>query len=151
MCAQAGQTDAANGNVSIIRKNRISSLFGSDSHEQSNSVSSVDDGGAADPQCVAHIMLYTSSKPRDRKKCVLTLTDVSQVAAVYPNRPELIARSTLIKMEGLIGDEELAGEWRCREGWFLMMPDAGPGKLGSLEMLKWLVGTFNSIFNKALN
>ncbi len=65
---------------------------------------------------------------------------VSQVFAVYPERPELITRSTLIKIEGFLGDDELAGEWRSREGWLLLMPEVETGKLASLEMLKWLIG-----------
>lgn len=69
------------------------------------------------------------------------MADVTQVFAVYPERPELISRSTLVKLEGMLGEEEMAGGMRGREGWLLIMPESEPGKLGSLEMLKWLVGT----------
>ena len=144
MVAQTDQDGAVD--PSMTRKHRMSSLFGRASHDHNSSITSIPSpdrpggpGSALDP----HITFYTSNKPRDRKKGLLTLTSVTQVFAVYPERPELISRSTLIKIEGLIGDEELAGEWRSREGWVLMMPEPDPGKLGSLEMLKWLVGTCN--------
>ncbi|OCB85327.1 hypothetical protein A7U60_g7632 [Sanghuangporus baumii] len=148
MCVQGGQADG-NADASMTRKHRMSALFSRASHEHSSSITSIPSpdrpggvvgpGSAFDPR-LPHIAFYASPKPRDRKKGLLTLTSVTQVFAVYPERPELISRSTLIKMEGFIGDEELAGEWRSREGWLLMMPEPDPGKLGSLEMLKWLVG-----------
>ena len=61
--------------------------------------------------------------------------------AVYPERADLISRSTLVKIEGLMGDEESAGAMKSREAWILIMPEADEGKLGPIEMLKWLVGT----------
>lgn len=124
------------------RKNRMSSLFGRNVHEHSSSVNSVNSQGEAGGQTVkpAQIQLFTSARPRDRKQPALTLTNVTQAFAVYPERPELISRSTLVKMEGLIGDEELAGEWASKEGWLLMMPELDGNKLGSMEMLKWIVG-----------
>ncbi|KAH8117826.1 hypothetical protein DFH11DRAFT_1850703 [Phellopilus nigrolimitatus] len=144
MCAQANRSPEASGGSggdTVSRKNRMSTLFGRSSHEPSNSLSSITtDASVAMSTRSPCIALYTSPKPRDRKKPVLTLGSITQVFAVYPERPELISRSTLIKTEGFIGDDDLAGEWRSREGWLLMMPEAEQGKLGSLEMLKWLVG-----------
>lgn len=133
MVANAGQNDGGGGPENA-QKNRLSALFGRASHEHHGKES------ASVEYRPPSIVFYTSQRPRDQKRVLLTFTNVSQVFAVYPERPELISRSTLIKMEGYIGEEELAGEWRKREGWVLMMPEAEPGKMGSLEMLKWLVG-----------
>ncbi|KAI5117150.1 hypothetical protein M0805_009493 [Coniferiporia weirii] len=138
MSAQAERESEAAGGADAPRKNRVSALFGRASHEMhSDSTTSL---GAGDAARSSHLTLYASAKPRDRRRPILTLGSVSQVFAVYPERPELISRSTILKLEGFIGDGELAGEWRNREGWLLMMPETEPGKLGSLEMLKWLVG-----------
>lgn len=86
------------------------------------------------------ISLYISNKPKDKKKAVLTMRDVTQAFAVYPERPELITRSTLVKVEGLLGDEEAASVMRSREGWLLIMPELEGGLLQSVEMLKWITG-----------
>lgn len=139
MVAYAGQNDGGGGPENA-QKNRLSALFGRASHEHQSNGSN-----ASQEYRPPHIVFYSSQRPRDQKRVLLTFTNVSQVFAVYPERPELISRSTLIKMEGYIGEEELAGEWRKREGWLLMMPEAEPGKMGSLEMLKWLVGEYEVI------
>lgn len=68
------------------------------------------------------------------------MTDVSQAFAVYPERPELISRSTLVKVEGLLGDEDTAAGMRGREGWLLVMPELEGGLGQAAEMLKWVVG-----------
>jgi CCR4-NOT transcriptional complex subunit CAF120 len=91
----------------------------------------------------ATIFMYGGMKPKERKKPLLTLTDISQAFAVYPERPELIPRSTLIKVEGTFGDEDLAQSMKSREGWVLVMPlmeHLGPTGNQSTEMLKWVVG-----------
>lgn len=90
--------------------------------------------------------MYTGMKPKERKKPLLTMTNVSQVFAVYPERPELIPKSTLIKVEGTFGDEELAVSMKSREGWILIMPSMeqlGPNGTQSSEMLKWVIGGFS--------
>jgi CCR4-NOT transcriptional complex subunit CAF120 len=86
------------------------------------------------------LALYASPRPKDKKHPLLTLKEVSQAFAVYPERPELINRSTLMKLEGLIGDEEMAGTMKRREGWLLIMPELEAGNTQASEMLKWLVG-----------
>ncbi|KAG2340692.1 hypothetical protein BDR05DRAFT_889329, partial [Suillus weaverae] len=85
------------------------------------------------------VALYASSRPKDKKHPLLTLREVSQAFAVYPERPELISRSTLMKLEGLIGDEEMADTMKRREGWLLIMPELEAGNTQVSEMLKWLV------------
>jgi CCR4-NOT transcriptional complex subunit CAF120 len=89
--------------------------------------------------------MYTGMKPKEKKKPLLTMTNVSQAFAVYPERPELIPRSTLIKVEGTFGDEELAMTMKSREGWILIMPSMeqlNPNNTQSGEMLKWVIGKF---------
>ncbi|KAI0065314.1 hypothetical protein BV25DRAFT_162900 [Artomyces pyxidatus] len=86
------------------------------------------------------VSFYSSHKPKDRKRPFLTFQDVSQAFAVYPERPELITRSTLMKLEGTFGDEEVAGGMRGREGWILVMPELEHGLNQATEMLKWLIG-----------
>lgn len=86
------------------------------------------------------IAMYAGPKPKDRRKSLLTFHNVTQAFAVYPERPDLISRSTLIKLEGLIGDEETAGDMGRREGWLLIMPELEGGLGQAEEMLKWIVG-----------
>lgn len=126
MVLQSNNVENSAGTPEDAKKNRMSKLF-----------SRPPDLPAAPSQ--SYIALFHSNKAKDRMKSALTMGNVSQVFAVYPERPELISRSTLIKIEGFLGDDEMAGEWRRREGWVLLMPEAEPGKLGSMEMLKWLV------------
>jgi CCR4-NOT transcriptional complex subunit CAF120 len=110
-------------------KRRISSLFGRDNN-QSQPLS-------AKPL----IAFYLSSKPKDRKRPFLTLRDVTQAFAVYPERPELINKSTLMKVEGTIGEEEVAMTMCKREGWILVMPELETGVPQANETIRWLIGT----------
>lgn len=112
-----------------VRKKRMSHLFSRDH-------SPTPPAGPMKPT----ITMYTSPKPKDKKKAMLTMTEVTQVFAVYPERPELISRSTLIKTEGLLGDEDTAAGMRRREGWLLIMPELEGGNDQAKEMLKWVVG-----------
>ncbi|KAF8638252.1 hypothetical protein AX17_002274 [Amanita inopinata Kibby_2008] len=112
----------------LTKKRRMSNLFSRD-HSPS---------AAAGP-AKSVISMYISQKPKDRKKALLTMQDVTQAFAVYPERPELISRSTLIKVEGRFGDEELARDMRQREGWTLIMPELEGGQNQVGEMLKWTV------------
>ncbi|KAG6856890.1 hypothetical protein H0H87_012471 [Tephrocybe sp. NHM501043] len=110
----------------VPRKGRMSSLF-----------SSRDTSVVLPSKPI--VSLYASQKPKDKKKALLSFKDVTQAFAVYPERPELISRSTLIKVEGTFGDEEVAGQMRNRQGWLLMMPDL-EGSVGQAEeMLKWVI------------
>lgn len=89
------------------------------------------------------IHFFQSPKPRDRKKAVLTMREVTQAFAVYPERPELISRSTLMKLEGYLGDEEIAANMRLREGWLLIMPELEGTNTRASEMLKFLIGAYS--------
>ncbi|KAF7312415.1 PH domain-containing protein [Mycena indigotica] len=110
-------------------KKRMSNLFSSKDHAMPDT--------PLPPRPI--IAIYPGPKPKERKKAILTIHTVSQAFAVYPERPELISRSTLIKLEGLIGDEDTAGEMARREGWLLIMPELEGGLGQAEEMLKWIV------------
>ena len=112
-----------------LKKKRMSNLFSRDqtAHQPTGPTK-------------ASISMYSSPKPKDRRRALLTVTDITQVFSVYPERPELISRSTLIKVEGLLGDEEIAAGMRSREGWLLVMPELDPTGGQAAEMLKWIVG-----------
>lgn len=110
------------------RKKRMSSLFG---REPSPS--------RVDLPSKPLVTAFVSPKPKDRKKPLLTMDAVTQAFTVFPG-PELISRSTLIKVEGMFGDEEVLAGMRGREGWLLMMPDIGPNVEQAKEMLKWVLG-----------
>ena len=93
------------------------------------------------PSAEPLITFYISPKPKDRKQPFLILRDVTQAFAVYPERPELINMSTLMKFEGTIGDEEVAMAMRKREGWILVMPELETGVPQANETILWLIGT----------
>jgi CCR4-NOT transcriptional complex subunit CAF120 len=90
----------------------------------------------------AVLQFYAGNKPKERKKAVLSVGHVRQAFAVYPERPEFIARSTLVKVEGVIGGEDAAGSMKNQEGWVLIMPEINAGAEGgqAVEMLRWLTG-----------
>ena len=113
-------------NSSYTKKHRISGLF---SRDKSNNL----------PER-ASISLHLAPRGKDKKKPLLTFDAVTQAFAVYPERPKLISSSTLIKMEGTYGDEEMCANMRHREGWMLLMPDLEGARSVSGEMLKWLIG-----------
>jgi CCR4-NOT transcriptional complex subunit CAF120 len=130
----SGRPGGALSPNTLVKKKRMSHLFSWDSTASQHPTAS------SKPS----ISVYTSNKPKDKRKPILTVNNVTQVFAVYPERPELISRSTLIKMEGLFGDEEMAAAMKSREGWLLMMPEP-EGMSQSGEMLKWIIGEFSAI------
>jgi CCR4-NOT transcriptional complex subunit CAF120 len=111
------------------RKRRISSLFGREENQpQPHSKRPL-------------VAFFFSPKPKDRKKPFLTLQDVAQAFAVYPERPELINKSTLMKIEGKFGKDDAAMNMRNREGWILVMPELEAGVPQANETIRWLIGT----------
>jgi CCR4-NOT transcriptional complex subunit CAF120 len=110
-------------------KRRISSLFGRNSQQPQP------------PPDRPLVAFYLSPKPKDRRIPFLTLQNVTQAFAVYPERPELINKSTLMKIEGAIGSEEVAMAMRRREGWILVMPELDAGVPQANETIRWLIGT----------
>ncbi|KAJ7126884.1 hypothetical protein C8R44DRAFT_779806 [Mycena epipterygia] len=127
--ADAMQSDTPASAAARGNKRRMSNLFSSKDHSPP--------GSPLPPKPV--IAMYAGPKPKDRKKPLLTFHNITQAFAVYPERPDLISRSTLIKLEGLIGDEDTAGDMRRREGWLLIMPELEGGLGQAEEMLKWIV------------
>ncbi|KAJ3502700.1 hypothetical protein NLJ89_g8766 [Agrocybe chaxingu] len=124
LAASAGQAAAQ----ATMKKKRMSNLFSREPHHPSSPL-------PAKPM----ISMFTSPKPKDRKKALMTISGVTQAFGVYPERPELISRSTLLKVEGTLGDEEMAGSLRTREGWCLIMPELENSTGQAAEMLKWIV------------
>lgn len=89
------------------------------------------------------MLFFTGAKPKERKLPVLSVSSVSQAFAVYPERPDLITRSTLVKIEGRLGREEGAGAIKGTEAWVLIMPEVESGQsAGPRKMLEWVVGEF---------
>jgi CCR4-NOT transcriptional complex subunit CAF120 len=128
----------------LPKKGRLSGLFSRSSHQHSNSTGST--GGPNPPMGDApNMQFFTSPKPKDRKSPVLSVWSVSQAFAVYPERPDLITRSTLVKIEGRLGREEGAGAIKGTEAWVLIMPDVETGQsAGPRKMLEWVVGEYAS-------
>lgn len=110
------------------KKNRVSALFGRSSSPPPDS-----------EHLRPTLAFFAGNKGRERKQQVISVTSISQAFAVYPERPEMIAHSTLFKIEGVIGSEEQAAGMKGREGWLLVMPEAESERVAALEMLKWVV------------
>lgn len=69
---------------------------------------------------------------------VFTVLAVHQAFGVYPERPELITKSTLIKVEG----EIYSSDGSMSEGWVMIMPEIAPGDTRTRpqdELLKYVV------------
>jgi CCR4-NOT transcriptional complex subunit CAF120 len=105
------------------------------------SLFSRDSGARNDLSPKPMIAMFASPRAKDRKKPIMTVLDVTQAFGVYPERPELISRSTLIKVEGTFGDDDIAANLRLREGWVFIMPEI-EGTEQVKQMLKWIVGKF---------
>ena len=106
--------------------NRPKSFFGRDNDQ---------------PSTKPLITFHLSPGLEDEKQSSHILRDVTQAFAVYPERPELIYKSTLMKIEGTIGNEEVAMDMRKREGWILIMPELETGVSQVDETIRWLIGT----------
>ena len=87
-----------------------------------------------------NISLYIAPRGKEKGKPLLTFDAVTQAFAVYPERPTLISSSTLVKLEGMYGDEDMCANMKRREGWMLLMPDLEGARSVSGEMLRWLIG-----------
>jgi CCR4-NOT transcriptional complex subunit CAF120 len=113
--------------ISITKKKRLSNVF-------SFQTTSTD----LPPLPRRLISMYDSPKAKHKKKPPLfTMATVRQAYAVYPERPELIQASSLIKVVGVMGDEAWVTD-KCRrkgdDGFMLILTDGG-----SAEMVKWIV------------
>ncbi|KAF8604526.1 hypothetical protein BDV93DRAFT_522244 [Ceratobasidium sp. AG-I] len=141
------QTHGASG--SDTKKCRLSGLFPHLSHGYvgSSGPTSWNKSSQANPNSSpTHIndppMIYfhTSNKPKELRTPILSVSSVSQAFAVYPERPNMITRSTLVKIEGRLGTEEGAGAIHGAEAWVLVMPEVESGQIaGPRKMLEWVV------------
>ena len=123
-----GAGTAGAGVHTKMKRNRVSSLFSRET-DASNPLPTK-----------SSISMFTSPKSKDRKKPLLTVHGVTQAFGVYPKQVEEINRSTLMKVEGTFGDDEMAATFRMREGWVLIMPEVENNLRQAAEMLKWVVG-----------
>ena len=71
---------------------------------------------------------------------MLTMYDINQVFVMYPEQPEMVTVSTLMKVERVLGDEPVAGGMRNQGVWMMNMPDTDGGAAPSLAMLEWVMG-----------
>ena len=88
----------------------------------------------------ANISFYIGPQGKERKTPLLTFGAVTQAFAVYPERQYLVDVSTLIKLEGTYGEEDICGNMKRCEGWMLLMPDLEGADSASGEVVKWLIG-----------
>lgn len=117
---------------------------------------------------------YTEQRTSKNKTSVvpiLTITNVSQTYAVFPERLEVMSQSNLFKVVGRISGEMVTVEGRLRDsGWALLMPEhpenaGGANASGSLSshghglghhqaqgmtpltsMMRWVTGKFSWVF-----
>jgi CCR4-NOT transcriptional complex subunit CAF120 len=127
-----GAGPAGPGIHGTIKRKRMSNLFSRETNVSNLPSKSL-------------ISMFTSPKPKDRKRALMTVHNVIQAFGVYPERPELINRSTLMKVEGTFGDDDMAATLRTREGWVLIMPELENNVGQAAEMLKWVVGELHYI------
>jgi CCR4-NOT transcriptional complex subunit CAF120 len=119
------------------KPNRMSALFSRSSSPPPTPGTPASANGGGDAFSGSQLHLLTSNKPKDRKKPLLVVTHVTQAFAVYPERPEVIPRSTILKIEGKLAEEspELGtgpgigqGQGKNgRDGWVLIMPEQPEG------------------------
>jgi len=130
-----GAGPAGAGVQATKKRNRMSNVFSRETN-------------ASNPlPAKSMISMFTSSKPKDLKKPLLTVYGITQAFGVYPERPELINRSTLLKVEGTFGNDEMAAAFKMREGWVLIMPELANNVGQAAEMLRWVVGKYELHFS----
>lgn len=138
------------------KKGRRKSFFGI-------SVGSSSDGGADNQEKDREVvqepntglpMASFYAEPRTAKNrttpALLTLSNVTQAYAVFPERLEVMAQSNLMKAVGRIGGDMVTIEGRLRDsGWVLIMPEGVEGEDGVkgakgptplANMMKWVTG-----------
>ncbi|KAK4683561.1 hypothetical protein P7C73_g6682, partial [Tremellales sp. Uapishka_1] len=96
--------------------------------------------------------------PKNRTSvAVLTITNVTQAYAVFPERLEVMSQSNLMKVVGKVGGDMVTIEGRLRDsGWALIMPEiaapegpasspTAPVKTPLASMMRW-VTAFHDVF-----
>ena len=118
------------------------------SNRRISNIFSRDDGGHGSGHLPLKpvITLFAGNKVKERKVVVLSMREVTQAFAVYPEKPELVNVSPLVKLEGLMGDEVAAGGMRSREAWLMFIPEVDGMTTGQATvMLKWVMGMYNNL------
>lgn len=73
----------------------------------------------------------------------MSVSNVSQAFAVYPERPDLVTQNTMIKIEGLLGEEGGAEPYNGAEAWLQVLLEVGADQATGLrKILEWLVGEY---------
>jgi len=91
------------------------------------------------------LVVYASASPKDRKKPLATIYDITQAFIVYPENPDLIFRSTLLKLEGSVrSDDKALGCVSGREAWMAVIPESQQSKEKATleEVLEWIIGNY---------
>lgn len=136
-------SSSSNQTLQLTRTTSVSDKYATSPQRNSRRISNLfsrDSPSSAPLPPKPIVALYSGSKAKDRKAPVLTMREITQAFSVYPEKPELITKSTLMKLEGLIGDEVSAGVMRNREAWMMVMPELEGGNTQTGEMLKWITG-----------
>ena len=153
MVVSCGQNSASALKLELSRSGSVSDGGPSNSpnmksNRRISNLFSRDDGvhGSSHLPLKPTITLFVGNKVKERKVAVLSMREVTQVFAVYPERPELVNMSPLVKVEGLMGDEVAAGGMRSREAWLMFMPEVDGTTAGQATvMLKWVMGECNNL------
>ena len=153
MVVSCGQNSASALKLELSRSGSVSDGGPSNSpnmksNRRISNLFSRDDGvhGGSHLPLKPTITLFAGNKVKERKVAVLSMREVTQVFAVYPERPELVNMSPLVKVEGLMGDEVAAGGMRSREAWLMFMPEVDGTTAGQATvMLKWVMGECNNL------
>ena len=122
------------------KKNRRRSFFGLGEKEK-EVVQELNTG-------ISMASFYTEQRTAKNKltPAVLTITNVSQAYAVFPERLEVMVQSNLMKVVGRVSGELVTIENRLRDsGWALIMPETPePGSAPTISplgnMMRWVTG-----------
>jgi CCR4-NOT transcriptional complex subunit CAF120 len=137
-------SSSSNQALALTRTTSVSDKYPNSSQRNSRRISNLfsRESSSAPLPPKPIVALYSGSKMKDRKAPVLTMREITQAFSVYPEKPELINKSTLMKLEGLMGDEVYAGVMKNREAWMMVMPELLEGSTQAGEMLKWITGEY---------
>ncbi|WWC65133.1 uncharacterized protein I303_107747 [Kwoniella dejecticola CBS 10117] len=137
------------------KKGRRRSFFGIGDKEKDQPVQEPNTG-------VAMATFYNEPRTAKNKTSVtpvLTITNVTQAYAVFPERLEVMTQSNLFKVVGRVSGEMVTAEGRLRDsGWALLMPESLDASAGDkphhgqpanvsplANMMKWVTG-FHDVF-----
>ncbi|ORX41110.1 hypothetical protein BD324DRAFT_42831 [Kockovaella imperatae] len=133
------------------KKNRRRSLFGIGDSKDKDPVQEPNTG----ERMASFYLEQRTQRNQTSNTPVLTITNVSQAYAVFPERLEVMSQSNLMKVVGRINGDLVTIEGRLRDsGWALIMPEAPDAVSGSpsqssasplSDMMRWVTG-FHDVF-----